>query len=129
VNDTPTYFATKYDSAAHEVIAVLADYAEGFGSGFGGDVDCPTGYFQRVTLDESCDLDFTDYTNYRSGDYAGELARTYGVTAKDVMGHHIVTTNDQGFVSVTTYDTAEEADAALAALEAAWSEWMGDDAP
>lgn len=60
------YFATKYDSAAHEVIAILADHAEGYGQGFGGNIDAPTGYFELVILDESHDADFHDHTNYSS---------------------------------------------------------------
>jgi hypothetical protein len=121
------YFATKYDSAAAEVIAILSDYTEGFGKTQDGDVDSPTGFFALVILDESCDLAFADHTNYPLGDYAGEVARTYGVTADDVMGAHVVTTNSHGFVWVQTFATAEEAQAHYAELEAAYSAWLDSD--
>jgi hypothetical protein len=121
------YFATKYDSAAAEVISILSDYSEGFGKAQDGDVEAPTGFFALVILDDTCDLAFDDHTNYPLGDYAGEVARTYGVTADDVMGAHIVTTNSQGFVSVQTFATTDEAHAHYAELEAAYSTWLDSD--
>lgn len=119
------YFATKYDSAAHEVIAILADHAEGYGQDFGGNVDAPTGYFELVILDESHDVDFHDHTNYPPGDYAGEVARRHGVQAGDVMGNWLVLTNAQGFVSVIGHPTPDAARAAFAQLEAQWIDWEG----
>jgi hypothetical protein len=122
------YFATKYDSAAAEVISILSDYSEGYGTAQSGDVEAPTGFFALVILDDSTDLDFADTTgSYPVGDYAGEVARTYGVTADDVRGAHVVTTNSQGFVSVQTFDTADEAQAHYAELEAAYSAWLDSD--
>lgn len=121
------YFATKYDSAACEVIAILASVGEGYGSAESGDVESPAGFFAAVTLDSYCDLDFADHTNYPLGDDAGETARKYGVTAEDVTGHHLVITNDQGFVSVLTYDTREERDAAYAAQDAVYAAWLDTD--
>lgn len=109
VTEHAPYFATKYDSAAAEVIAILSSVSEGYGKDETGDAEAPTGYFALVLLDDSCDLDFSDYTNYPLGDEAGELAREYGVTADDVKGSHIVTTNSQGFVSVETFDSAQQA--------------------
>lgn len=104
------YFPTEYASAAAEVIALLADVVEGYGKAEAGEVDAPTGYFALVILDDTCDLDFADTsTNYPRGDLVGETAREYGVTAEDVRGAHIVTHDSQGFVSVETFDTAEEA--------------------
>jgi hypothetical protein len=120
-----TYFATKYDSAREEIIAVLADSTEGFGTDSIGEVDAPTGFVQTVTLDESCDLDFSDHTNYPAGDYAGEIARTYRVIGSDVLGHHIVQHNDQGFVRVITFslddtDSFEEYKSDIAGILEDW---------
>lgn len=122
----PKYFATKYDSARDEVIAILADYNEGFGAAQSGDAESPTGYFQLVHLTEECDLDFTDHTNYPLGDYAGEVARTYGVTHADVLGHYIVTTDSQGFVYVQSYDSARDARQAFDSLADAYASWCDD---
>lgn len=117
------YFATKYDSAAHEVIAILSDYNEGYGKEMTGDVDSPVGFIALVILDERCDLDFSDHTNYPVGDYAGEVARIYGVTAADVMGNHLVTTNTFGAVTVETFATAEEAQAEYDCRAAHYDAW------
>lgn len=123
------YHATKYGSARDEVVAVLADMNEGFGREAFGDVESPVGYVQFVRLDESCDLDFSDHTNYQPGDHAGEVAREYGVTAADVHGIHVVTTNSQGFVTVTSFLIADEETAAnlVQDLSLAYEEWRGDE--
>lgn len=121
------YFATKYDSAACEVIAILSDVSEGYGRAATGNSEAPDGYFSLVVLDDTCDLDFTDTsTNYPRGDMAGEVARAYGVTAADVTGAHIVTWNSQGMVSVETFESAEEAQAEYDVREARYADW--DDA-
>lgn len=118
-----TYHATKYDSAAAEVIAILSDVNEGFGKDQTGDTDSPVGFIAWVVLDESCDLDFSDATNYPAGDYAGEIAREYGVTSADVMGAHLVTTNSQGFVSVETFPTAAAAQDEYTCRAARYAVW------
>ena len=119
------YFATRYDSARDEVVALLSDEGEGYGrrDGMTGDVDSPTGSIQLVHLDATCDLDFADHTNYPPGDEVGELARTYGVTADDVTGSHIVTYNAQGFVYVDTFDTREQAQERFDCLAGRYAEW------
>lgn len=123
----PTYHATKYDSASAEVIACLADYNEGFGKARSGESDAPTGYFELVILDATCDLDFSDHTNYPTGDYVGELARMHGVTDSDVIGAYIVTTNSQGFVSVETFESAELAETEYACRDARYGVWSDED--
>jgi hypothetical protein len=121
------YRATKYDSAAHEVVAILSDWSEGFGTGRTGEVDAPTGYVALVHLDDTSDLAFDDHTNYPVGDHAGETAREYGVTADDVRGSWLVTHNSQGFVSCERFDSREDAERAFAEIEAAYAEWSDDD--
>ena len=131
-NSESQYHATKYDSAAHEVIAILSSVSEGFGTMETGDVESPTGWFALVILDDTCDLDFSDTsTNYPLGDYAGEVARTYGVTAADVIGAHIVSEDDRGFVSVETFDSADAARAEFACREARFNFWAdgADESP
>lgn len=122
------YHSTKHDSAAAEVIAELSDVATGFGSDATGDVDSPTGYFALVILDQTCDLGFSDHTNYPTGDYVGELARTYGVTEADVIGAHIVTWDSRGFVSVETFPTDDDARTEYACRSQRFDEWADPDA-
>ena len=128
---TGTYFATKYDSAADEVIAILSDVNEGYGKESTGDVESPVGYISLVILDDTCDLDVQDTTGaYPRGDLAGETAREYGVTAEDIRGNFIVVGNSQGFIGVERFDTAEAAQAEFDCREAryaAWSEQEEDD--
>ena len=122
------YFPTKYDSAAAEVIAGLASVSEGYGREETGDVESPAGYVQRVTLDHSCDLDWQHNGggNYPAGDPVGDTAREYGVTPDDVIGHHVVVTNEQGFVMVQTYHTADAADIVFRHAEERYAAWSAD---
>lgn len=137
------YFPTKYDSARDEVIAVLSSVSEGYGADETGDTESPVGFVSLVILNDrpepcghpghgpdthACDLDFSDTTGaYPRGDYAGELARTYGVTADDVRGSHIVTHDSQGFVSVETFDTEQEARDEYDCRAARYAAWSDDD--
>lgn len=124
------YFATKYDSAAAEVIALLSDESEGYGrrDDSSGDAEAPTGYFSLVVLDSSCDLDFSDTTGaYPVGDRVGETAREYGVTADDVRGVHIVTTNSQGLVAVESFDSEPAARVEFDCRAARYAEWSDED--
>lgn len=123
---TETYHSTKYDSAAHEVIAELADVATGYGIEASGNAEAPTGYFALVVLDSTCDLDFSDHTNYPVGDYVGEVARTYGVTEADVTGSHIATWDERGFVYVETLATPELARAEFDARAERYATWDND---
>lgn len=123
----PAYHGTKYSSPAAEVIAILSSVSEGYGAEETGDCESPAGFIALVILDETCDLAFDDFTNYPRGDYAGEVARTYGVSATDVMGAHIVTTGSQGFVTVETFDTADIAREQYACRAAWFAEWDDED--
>lgn len=120
---TPKYFATRYDSARDEVIALLADESEGYGSGRTGNVDAPMGSIDLVHLDETCELDFANESAFPAGDEVGDLAREYGVTAADVLGSFIVTYNDQGCVSVEWFETRELANERFQCLEGAYDVW------
>lgn len=116
----PRYLPTKYDSARDEVISILSDEMEGFGERGFGNVDAPTGYVSPVALTPDLSL---DWANYADDDRAAGVALTYGVTVDDVIGWHVVISNDQGFVSVATYDTEEKWRAAIDALESAYAAW------
>jgi hypothetical protein len=124
VTDRPTYHATKYDSARDEVIALLSDETEGYGmrDDSTGDVDAPTGYVQLVTIPADADLSLPT-----PGDWVAELAETYGIAAEDVAGSHIVTHNSQGFVSVETFESEEQAREVFDCLDARYAEWSDED--
>ena len=125
MSDTSHYFATRYDSAADEVIAVLSDEMEGFGTAHTGEVDSPTGYVSLVILDNATqDLDFA---NYPADDHAGEVAREFGVTADDVVGNYVVRSTDQGFVYVHAYDTPDLAREAYLVLDTQYAAWCDTD--
>jgi len=123
-----TYHPTRFDSARDEVVGILSSASEGYGTAESGDVEAPTGFFALVLLDQSCDLDVQDTTGaYPIGDEAGEVARTYGVTAEDIKGSWIVTTNSQGFYDVVRFNTAGEAREAFDCAEARYAEWNDED--
>lgn len=124
---TVDYFATKYDSAAHEVIAILSSVSEGYGKDETGDTESPVGFIALVHLDDTCDLDFEDHTNYPRGDYAGEVAREYGVTEADVTGSHIVTHHSSGAVFVETFETAQAAADEYQCRAERYAAWSDED--
>ena len=111
------YFATKYDSAADEVIALLADEMQlGNRDSQTGDVDAPTGWFALVHIPADVDL-------HESDDEVAKLASEYGVTVSDVAGSHIVTHNSQGFVYVETFESVQAADDEYACRAGRYAEW------
>lgn len=119
----PEYFATKYDSATHEVIAHLVDEIEGFGrrDDSTGDVNAPTGWFALVTVPDEYDV------TVDTDEPVAELVTEYGVTAGDVRGSFIVTHNSQGFVSVETFDDEATARAEYDCRAARYAEWDDED--
>jgi hypothetical protein len=119
-----TYHATKYDSARDEVIALLSDEAEGYGmrDDSTGDATDYGSFFALVTIPADVEL-----TMPTPGDWVAELSETYGVTPADVIGTHIVTHNSQGFVSVETFSTEDEARAEYECRSARYAEWDDED--
>lgn len=117
-----TYHATKYSSARDEVIALLSDEMEGYGrrDDTTGDVEAPGGHIALVTIPEH--VSFAP-----NGDSADDVASEYGVTAADVIGSHIVTHNSQGFVSVETFATEEEAREQFDCRAARYAEWSDEE--
>jgi hypothetical protein len=125
----PTYHATKYDSARDEVIALLADELEGYGQrdDATGDVDAPTGWFALVTIPADVCLTGPAMSGLGIDAIVSNLANEYGVAPADVAGTHIVTHNSQGFVSVETFDSEEEARAAFECRADHYAEWSSDE--
>lgn len=118
------YRPTKYDSARDEVIALLADDMEGYGQreDTSGEVDAPTGWFALVVIPANVSFDPSP-----DGDRADTVATEYGVTPAEVAGAHLVTENSQGFVSVETFDTAEEAREEFDCRAGRYAEWSDED--
>lgn len=123
IDQTPPYFSGKYDSAAHEVIALLADETEDSS----GDVDAPTGYFALVVIP----ADAIDPANATPDDYAtysaNSVAHEYGVRPEDVAGVHIVFHDSQGFVSVATYADETKAREDFDCLRHQYDVWSEDE--
>lgn len=124
-SNVPTYHATKYDSARDEVVALLSDEAEGYGmrDDTTGDVDAPTGYVALVVIPG--DVYLIPDGPIASARYgADSVAAEYDVTPEDVAGVHLVTTNSQGFVSVETFETEEEAREAFRAADTLYTRYV-----
>jgi hypothetical protein len=126
MSDT-TYHATKYDSARDEVIALLSDEAEGYGmrDDTYGDVTDYGTYGALVTIPADVTFPSGAFDAYSYS--ADTVANEYGVTPADVTGSHIVTHNSQGFVSVETFDTEDEARAEYECRAARYAEWDDED--
>jgi hypothetical protein len=125
--DRPRYFATKYDSARDEVIALLSDETEGYGmrDDTSGDTDSPTGYFALVTIPADVTFPSGAFDAYSYS--ADTVANEYGVTPAEVAGIHIVTHNSQGFVSVETFDSEDAAREEFDCRAARFAEWADED--
>lgn len=113
-DNVSAYFSGKYESAAAEVIAVLSvdcDYT--------GESDAPGGYVSRITI--------TADDGWSTDELVADVVRDYGVTAQDVIGHHIVTGTSSGAVYVESYATGAEADDVYRCAEGRYAAWLGDD--
>lgn len=127
IDQTPHYHATKYDSAAHEVIALLADETEGYGmrEDSSGDVDSPTGWFALVTIPADVTFPSAPFDAYSYS--ADTVANEYGVTPADVIGTHIVFHDSHGFVTVATYLSEAAARETFDCLSAQYDVWSEDE--
>lgn len=123
-----TYHATKYDSARDEVVALLSDPTEGFGSEYFGNVDAPTGYVQVVRLTD----DLLETWEQRGvvdswEDRIDDLISEHHVTSDDVRGLHAVVSNDQGFVTVLTFASEDLLASWLRETEEEFAAWDDQD--
>jgi hypothetical protein len=114
---------SKYDCARDEVLDVMV--MEGWANQSDGNVEAPTGHFACVCNSET-ELDEVLLA------FAEDIARvsdewgTMGNGAyRDgcLVGHYIVRTNNQGFVSVESFETLAECESAYAQLQNAFYEW------
>lgn len=110
------YFPTRFDSAAVEIVDILARETY---TAANGDTEAPCGAFYRVSFTpveaSSAIADDTDTLN---------LSITYGVSAQDITGHWVGVEDSHGFVKLTRYDTDQEASDAYDALEADYATWF-----
>lgn len=112
----PSYFPTKYDSARDEIIGQTAFESDDST----GDVESPVGYIALVSL-------LGRIEDLGGDDYAIELATTYGVEPAEWFGHHIVTTTDQGFVYVESFDSESLAREEYDCRAARYAEWADEE--
>lgn len=76
-----------------------------------GSVEAPTGHAVLMHIDKP-------FSHLQAG-----FDRPVTVPA----GHYIVKEDSQGFVTVETFQTAEDANEEFRAIDAEYAEWLGDD--
>lgn len=107
--------AGSFDSARDELLHAMS--LEGWANASSGDVECPTGFFARISNDSREIPEIRDAFPTESA----------GISNADIRGHFLCVENSQGFWYVTRYDNARALVQAYNALEAEYSEWLGDD--
>jgi hypothetical protein len=117
------YFATRYASPVAEVIGMLSDPMEGYVVEDAGDVESPVGFMSLVFIGDQVDLGMGDDPDGWFAGMVRGLVEEHGVTASDVAGFHIVTTDDQGFVGVESFGSADEARGEFDRRVELWSDW------
>jgi hypothetical protein len=100
---------SKFDSDRDRLLYVMS--LEGWANASSGNVECPTGFFARISNEPREVPEIRDAFPTESA----------GISNADIVGHFLCVENDQGFWYVTRYETAR-------ALELAeYIEWLGDD--
>ncbi|QBZ72291.1 hypothetical protein SEA_CIRCINUS_249 [Streptomyces phage Circinus] len=105
----------KFDSDRDELFYVMS--LEGWANESSGDVECPTGYFARISNGRS------DIPSIR--DAFPEESRP--VSDDEIVGHYLLQENSQGFVSVYDYASEWQLTRAFRILEETYSEWTDDE--
>lgn len=99
-------YSTLRDAYLHEMCM------GGWANESDGDVAGPVGYFYRISIEAQ--------------DVHG-VADAFGSPVRGIVGHFLVTENDQGFVSVWEQETERMLIRQYRAHEKAYSEWLGPD--
>jgi hypothetical protein len=104
---------SKFDSARDELLYVMS--LEGWANASSGNVECPTGFFARISNDAR------EIPEIRQA-FPDESA---GISNADIRGHFLCIEDSLGFWHVTRYETARALELAYSALEAEYIEWLG----
>lgn len=114
------YFATKYDSARGEALHQLAS---DWMMQWDGDIESPVRSWCALDVD----TDDVTFPFIQVGQGVRDMLFTYGVQLRSLVGHWLLSDNEQGFCYVEGFDTADERDARVAELEQAYGEWADSD--
>lgn len=101
----------KFNSDRDELFYVMT--LEGWANESSGNVECPTGYFARITNNPP------DIEGIRDA-FPNE---SENVSDADIIGHYLCQENSQGFWSVYSYDSEAELIRAYRVLDETYSEW------
>lgn len=102
----------KFNSDRDELFYAMT--LEGWANESSGSVECPTGYFARITNNRP------DIEGIRDA-FPSE---SESVSDDDIIGHYLLQENDQGFVSVYQYASEAELLNAYRVLDETYSEWL-----
>lgn len=103
---------SKFDSARDELLYAMT--LDGWANESSGNVECPTGYFARISNDPQ------DVPSIRDA-FPNE---TKGMSNAVMVGHYLLRENDQGFVYVSEFSNSVELIRAYRVLESEYSEWL-----
>jgi hypothetical protein len=105
----------KFDSDRDRLLYVMS--LEGWANASSGSVECPTGFFARISNDAR------EIPEIRQA-FPTETA---GISNALIRGHFLCVEDSLGFWHVTRYETQRALERAYKALEAEYIEWLGDD--
>lgn len=106
-----------FDSISEQIIA---DFAANhmWTDGIAGDVEAPSGFFGKITIDRQAALDMLQ--EWQFGYQQGVVLRC---KPADLIGNWLVQFTDQGFQYVSGYTSRARLDIAYDLLEIEYSEW------
>ena len=106
----------KYDSVRDEILDAMTK--AGWSNASSGDVESPTGWFARITIDSA---DIASVRDTFEGEFSHLVISSHW---NDVIGHFLVREDSQGFVTVTQYPTEAELISAYDELDNAYGDWL-----
>lgn len=117
----------KFSSARDSILEYLCN--NGWSNEDFGNVEAPTGYVYRIsnTLAE-VQMENSEVTSLLGDWFEGNSEVTDSPELREeLIGHFIVTEDNQGFVRVAKFDTEKEMLAEFQRLEDAYNEWDTDE--
>ena len=104
----------KYNSPQDEFVHLAT--LDGWSARDDGDVTAPTGFFSRISIGaDDVDRARTTFAEHFPGE-----------DVPVALGHFLVLEDEQGFVTVQTFSSADDADKAFEALESQYGAYAAD---
>lgn len=110
----------KYGNHIDETLYVMS--LEGWANESSGDVEAPTGWFARISINEQ-ELPEVVLA------FMEDIQNIGLDTPSALLGHWLLRENSIGFVDAEEYDTEDELKAAYDELDGRYGEWLGQDEP